>query len=56
MGIESVQLLETKNALTSLFKASAALPRSAGSIARRVSSKANDELGNSLKVSIMHRL
>lgn len=42
--------------LTSLLKAAEAVWRSAGSIARRVSTKGNDDGGKSLNVSCMHRL
>ena len=42
--------------LTSLFKASVAVLRSAGSMARRVSIRDNADGGKSLKTSLMHRL
>lgn len=43
-------------ALTSLCNASVAVPRSAGSMARRVPIRGSDEGGKSLKVSLMHLL
>lgn len=42
--------------LTSLLNAAVAVRRSAGSIARRVSMRGNDEGGKSLNVSRMHLL
>ncbi|KAJ0508164.1 hypothetical protein HanIR_Chr11g0514251 [Helianthus annuus] len=46
----------SKEMHTSLFKAEAADPRSAGSIERRVSMRANAGVGNSLNVSATTRL
>lgn len=49
-------LLHKNDKLTSLFRASVAVLRSAGSIARRLSIKDNAEGGKSLKVSLIHLL
>uniref|UniRef100_A0A2P2K1E0 Uncharacterized protein n=1 Tax=Rhizophora mucronata TaxID=61149 RepID=A0A2P2K1E0_RHIMU len=42
--------------LTSLLRASVAVLRSTGSIARRVSMRGSDDGGKSLNVSLMHLL
>lgn len=52
----NVRLINMRWSLTSVFSAAEAVPRSSGSIARRVSIKGREDGRKSLNVSEMQRL